>query len=242
MLRVVIASSILTRSRPCQLLSKKYFLLASKQTEHVGTDADKTESKWPNQDVSTGTLISNSKKTIMSSQATMGLVSDLAFKKRAICKKEIHFGRPRTHIYILRLFFRGLSSSRNTSVWLWSFGLSSATGTYWNLTAMLKNFSQDYLVLVLVCIAILAATGISHAVLLHTNNDKVQVGYVKAFTYIGQLAVSVQVIVVMQRMDIQWRASQLKIETSNLMHITQLSRKILGFLGYGSSTLRMMWI
>ena len=85
--------------------------------------------------------------------------------------------------------------------------------------------------LVLVCVVILAATGISHALLLHTNNDKVQVGYVKAFTYIGQLAVSAQVIVVMQRMDIQWRASQLKLKRSILVHSTQLSREIFGPLG-----------
>ena len=52
---------------------------------------------------------------------------------------------------------------------------------------------------------ILMTTGALHGFLLYTNNNRVQVGFVKAGIYVGQLAVSVQVIVVVQRMDIEWQ-------------------------------------
>eukprot|EP00435_Cladocopium_sp_Y103_P056798 s1825_g19.t1 len=52
--------------------------------------------------------------------------------------------------------------------------------------------------------------GASHAFLLYTNDDKLQVGFVKAGIYVGQLAVSVQVIVVIQRMDVEWQVNQLQ--------------------------------
>lgn len=61
------------------------------------------------------------------------------------------------------------------------------------------------MLLILVCLLIFAVTGGSHAFLLLTHDDKMQVGFVKAGIYIGQLAVSVQVIVVMRRMDIHWQ-------------------------------------
>lgn len=64
---------------------------------------------------------------------------------------------------------------------------------------------QDYLILILVCAMILTTTGALHAFLLYTNDNKLQVGFVKAGIYVGQLAVSVQVIVVIQRMDIEWQ-------------------------------------
>ena len=58
---------------------------------------------------------------------------------------------------------------------------------------------------------ILVTTGALHAFLLFTNDSKLQVGFVKAGIYVGQLAVSVQVIVVIQRMDIEWHVNQLRM-------------------------------
>lgn len=44
-----------------------------------------------------------------------------------------------------------------------------------------------------------------HDPFFHGKSQPFQVGFVTAGIYIGQLAVSLQVIVVIQRMDIQWR-------------------------------------
>lgn len=66
---------------------------------------------------------------------------------------------------------------------------------------------HDYLVLVVACFVVLAATGGLHALLLCTRGEKLQVGLVQMGIYVGQLAVSVQVVVVMHRMDIQWQAN-----------------------------------
>ncbi|CAE7449261.1 Tg [Symbiodinium sp. CCMP2456] len=64
---------------------------------------------------------------------------------------------------------------------------------------------QDYFMLIVVCILVLLATGGAHAFLLFTTAQKVQVGLVKVGIYIGQLAVCVQVVVVMHRMDMEWQ-------------------------------------
>ncbi|CAE7769849.1 unnamed protein product [Symbiodinium sp. CCMP2592] len=70
---------------------------------------------------------------------------------------------------------------------------------------------QDYFILILVCILVLVATGGAHAFLLFTTAQKVQVGLVKVGIYIGQLAVCVQVVVVMHRMDMEWQEPFLTI-------------------------------
>ena len=68
-----------------------------------------------------------------------------------------------------------------------------------------RSSGQDYLLLIFVCLMILTTTGALHGFLLYTNNNRVQMGFLKADIYLSQLAVSMQVTVVIQRMDIEWQ-------------------------------------
>lgn len=67
---------------------------------------------------------------------------------------------------------------------------------------------EDYVIVTLVALATLASTGGFHAFLLasRSGSQVVADGLVKAGIYVGQLAVCVQVTVVIRNLQIEWQA------------------------------------